>query len=258
MKRPDQFANSLIDFFLTFEANRLITLFKKEIEIDFKTLYKLKRDTILSFSKVLAKDKTTSVFVKIEDGRSSPLTIEDFQNHVADIQLIPTVPEDVRRIFNCAKDLYIFGYFRYHFFTVSNHYAFLALESAIKNKYNEWLGSKASLINKKGESIEISTPTYRKIEEFCFKNKKNWNRDQIKVNGENFPYQMGKLLDWLVSKDIIKKWEKNSFDAGIYLRNSLSHLESTTILSPSASTLKVVAQDINKLYHMQLRPTEYK
>lgn len=256
LKRPDEFALSLINIFLTFEADRLITLFKKEMEIDFKTLYHLKRDTILPFSKVVSKDEITASFVKIENGQSYALTLEDFQNHVAGIQLIPTVPEDVRRIFNCAKDLYIFGYFKYHFFTVSNHYAFLALESAIKNKYNEWLGNKAILINKKGESIEISTPTYRKIQEFCFKNRKNWDCNKIKVNGENFPSSMGKLLDWLVKDDIIKKWEKNLFDAGIYLRNSLSHLESAKIFSPSARTLEVVAQDINKLYHKQLKPLE--
>jgi hypothetical protein len=205
----------------------------------------------LPFSKVIAKDKITAGFVKIEDGKPSTLTLEDFQNHVADVQLIPTVLEDVRRIFNCAKDLYIFGYFKYHFFTISNHYAFLALESAIKNKYKEWLGSKAILINIKGESIEILSPTYRKIQEFCFRDRKNWNCNQITVNGELFPYSMNKLLDWLVSKDIIKKWEKNLFDAGIHLRNSLSHLESASIFSPNARILEGVAQHINTLYHKQ-------
>lgn len=33
--------------------------------------------------------------------------------------------------------MYLFGYFRYYFFTISNHYALLSLESALRNKYNQ-------------------------------------------------------------------------------------------------------------------------
>ncbi|VVB90071.1 Uncharacterised protein [uncultured archaeon] len=256
LKRPNEFANSLIDIFIIFLADELIKLFKNEVEIDFKNLYNLKKDTILPFSEFVAKDKIIEGLVKIEGGKPSILSVEDFQSDVADIQLIPTVPEHVRRVFNCAKELYIFGYFKYCFFTVSNHYAYLALESAIKNKYNKWLGNKAILINKMGDSIEMASPTYRKIQEFCSKDRKNWRCDQITVNGEPFPFSMKKLLDWLVSKGIIGMWEKNMFDAGIYLRNSLSHLEFAPILFPSSHTLKNIAQDINKLYHKQLRPPE--
>lgn len=253
LKRPDEFANSLIDIFLTFEAARLITLFKNEIEIDFKTLYDLKRDPILPFLEVVAKDKILEGFVKIEDGKPSALTLEDYQSHVAEIQLIPTVPEHVKRVFNCAKHLYIFGYFRYCFFTVSNHYAYLALESAIKNKYNEWLGSKAILTNKKGESIEIVSPTYRKIEEIYYN--KKWGRDSITVNGDKFPYNMNRLLNWLVEKKIINKWDEKMFNHAKSLRNSLSHLEFAPILHPNAHALKLVAQDINKLYHKPSNPS---
>lgn len=276
MKRPDEFANSLYNVFLTFEADRLITLFKKEIEIDFKTLYNLKRDTILPFSKVVSNDEITASFVKIENGQSSALTLEDFQNNVADIQLIPTVPETVKRVFKCAKDLYIFGYFKHEFFTISEHYAYLALESAIKNKYNEWLGSKAILTNEMGESIEMVSPTYRKIEEFCymdrkkwnshkifvnsyrnycFIDKKNWKRNKITVNEDKFPYDMNRLLNWLVGKNIINKWDKKMFNHAKNLRNFLSHLEFAPILHPSARALELVAQDINKLYHKQSKPS---
>lgn len=51
----------------------------------------------------------------------------------------------MQRIFKAAKDLYVFGFFRYYFFTISNHYAFLAIESAIRHRYNQWLGEKAVL-----------------------------------------------------------------------------------------------------------------
>ena len=185
INRRSEFIFKLSQIFQIFLADKLINLFKFEKEIDFNVLYNLKRDTILPFSEVVSMDKINASFRKFEDDRFSPLTLEDFQNHVADIQLIPTVPNDVRKIFKCAKELYIFGYFKYYFFTVSNHYAYLALESAIKNKYNEWLGSKAILTNNKEESIEITSPSYRKIQDFCFKNKKNWYCGQILVSSQS-------------------------------------------------------------------------
>ena len=99
------------------------------------------------------------------------------------------------------------------------------------------------------------SPTYRKIEEFCYTDRKKWNRDKITVNNDPFPYNMNHLLNWLVEKKIINKWDKGMFNHAIYLRNSLSHLEFAPILLPSARTLEIVAQDINKLYHKQSKPS---
>jgi len=89
----------------------------------------------------LKKDKTFNVFVKIDkSGKSPGITVEDLQKHISRIQLISNVPEEVKKVFNAAKRLYIFGYFEYYFFTISQHYAFLALESALRNRYNKTYG----------------------------------------------------------------------------------------------------------------------
>ncbi|MBI2128745.1 hypothetical protein HYU07_00755 [Candidatus Woesearchaeota archaeon] len=89
-------------------------------------------------SEILKKDKIFDAFVKIDkEGKSESIELEDLQQHISTIVLSSKIPEEVKRVFNGAKDLYLFGYFRYYFFTISNHYALLSLESALRNKYNQ-------------------------------------------------------------------------------------------------------------------------
>ena len=89
-------------------------------------------------SEMLKKDKIFDAFVKIDkEGKSKSIELEDLQQHVSTIVLSSKIPEEVKGVFNGAKDLYLFGYFRYYFFTISNHYALLSLESALRNRYNQ-------------------------------------------------------------------------------------------------------------------------
>ena len=111
------------------------------------------------------------------------------------------MPEEVKRIFKAAKDLYVFGYFRWYFFTISNHYAYLAIESAIRHRYIQWLGEKVVLTSMKGGHLrhEMIKPSYERIIDFCKQNKKQgWNYRALKVNGEDFPWKMELLLDCLL------------------------------------------------------------
>jgi hypothetical protein len=87
-----------------------------------------------------------------------------------------------------AKELYIFGYFRYIFFTVAEHYSYLALESAMKNRYAVSLGEKAVLTNSKGKQHEIRPPSWEGIFDFCLRGRREgWNAHQIKVMGKTSP-----------------------------------------------------------------------
>jgi len=206
---------------------------------DYNVLFNLEPDPILPFSEVTKKDPTTGVF--------SDITLQYLQEKVCNIQLIPTVPKDVKRVFNHAKKLFIFGYFYYGFFTISEHYAYLALESAIRNRYNQFLGKKARIINPKGKTIESSSSWWVI---YCLCKSKGWKPSKIKVNGQKFPNNNRLLLDWLVEKRIITKWEKKQYDVGINLRNILSHLEFAPIHTPNSFVLKDVADRINKLYYI--------
>ena len=69
-------------------------------------------------------------------GGFRPLEPADLLEDVKDIQLGPTVPQEVHFVLDVAKKLYIAAYFNYEFFTVANHYAFLAVEAAALHRHD--------------------------------------------------------------------------------------------------------------------------
>ncbi len=161
---------------------------------------------------ILKKDHIFENFVKIVNGKKEPITLKDLQDGVKDIQLNQNVPEEVREILEISKKLFIFGYFYYRFFTVSQHYAFLALESALQNKYKELFDAS----DKKLESINLKD-----------------------------------IIDRLVKRGIIAEDKKFLYDAGRDLRNDLSHLAKRKVLTPDAVILERTAEMINKLYEQK-------
>lgn len=240
----DEYLYELLHIFLYNIQTHLIQKFKKEI--DFNILYDLKDDTILKWEEFTIREPVLD---------SRIINIEVLQKDICAIQLIPAVPEEVKRIFKAAKDLYVFGFFRWYFFTISNHYSYLAIESAIKHRYNQWLGEKVELTCTYKRDIlrhEIIKPSFEKIFEFCkLRKKQGWDCRELMVSGEHFPFKMELLLNWLLEKGIQTKWQRDRLKFAIDMRNTLSHLESVTILWPNSIELKIVAEQINTLYHHQ-------
>ena len=136
LEKPEEYTRDFMhSFWITF-GHKILQKFERRI--DYNSKYGLKSDPVLPLSELLKKDKIFSSFVKVDkSGEPREITIEDLQESVCDIQLIPNVPEGVKKVFDAAKRLHIFGYFEYYFFTISQHYAFLALESALRNRYSE-------------------------------------------------------------------------------------------------------------------------
>ncbi len=144
-KRKDYIHDFLFLLQTTF-MDKILDKFEKKV--NYVSKYALKSDPILSQSEIIEKDKMLNYWIKKnKSGRTSELTIEDFQNHICGIQLIPNVPEGVKKVFNAAKKLYIFGYFEYFFFTVSLHYGLLSLESALRNKFSSIYGEPKKFVN---------------------------------------------------------------------------------------------------------------
>ena len=96
---------------------------------DFNSKYGLAPEPVLDDVDVLSPDFLSSMLVRVDTGLMPSLN--DVQNAIAQILLIPQVPESVTGTFRIAKRLYLFGRFEYGFYTVSQHYAFLAMEAAI-------------------------------------------------------------------------------------------------------------------------------
>lgn len=239
ISKKENFREFTFDFykdFVFFIGGKLIERFKEVV--DYNARYNLDPDPILSIYELTKKDSTVDGFTGIN--------IQSLQEQVCSLQLIPTVSEHVKRVFDRAKKLFVYGYFHYGFFTISEHYAYLALESAIRNRYNQFLGKKAKVTSPEGETVELSSSWWT-IYKFC--RRKGWKLGKTTVNGQDFPYNNRLLLNWLVEQNIITKWEKKQYDVGINLRNILSHQEFAPIHMPNSFTLKVIADRINRLFH---------
>jgi len=205
LEKPEKYVRDFMQSFgITFEHK---ILQKFERRIDYNSKYGLKSDPVLPLSELLKKDKIFSSFVKVDkSGEPREITINDLQESICGIQLIPNVPEGVKKVFNAAKRLHIFGYFEYYFFTISQHYAFLALESALRKRYSEIYGKPKKFI------------------------------------------RLDVIIKKLVEKGIIPKGEAKIYDAGRYLRNSLSHLTNLSVMTPSSTLFERVAYQINQIY----------
>ena len=145
LENTEEYARNFIhSFWMTFRDK---ILQKFERKIDYNSKYGLKSDIVLPLSELLKKDKLVSSVVIIDEyGRDRAITTEELQKSIRGIQLIPSVPKEVKKVFDAARKLYIFGYFEYYFFTISQHYAFLALESALRNRYNGIYGMPKNFI----------------------------------------------------------------------------------------------------------------
>lgn len=203
--------------FFVFPPDMLVRKFERKLHVDYNAIYNIPSDPILPLEDVVKSDRRAPSF---------GLNLEKIQKAISDVHLIPAVPDDIKQVFRRAKDLFIFGYFRYEFFTIAEHYALLALESAIKARYVGSLNGVAVLTDSKDKKLrhEISMPTYRAIDRFCSATK-GWHKSRLLVNGEPFPNSGKKLLDWLENKKLIRKWERPTYDAGLNIRNILSHPE---------------------------------
>jgi len=241
VKNPQALHDSLRLLFLSFPKDTPLSgKFRRPFHEYYSELYDIKPDPIIPYNEFIKSNRMNSTF---------KLSLNKIQNIIGEIKLIPLVPKEVKTVFNRAKQLFIFGFFRYEFFTISQHYAYLALESAIKARYMKSLGIKAILSIKKDQefSKELTVTTYGAILGFCLREKLDFHK--LLINGKPFPYSSKKLLDWFEENHLIRKWERGSYDAGLMLRHHHLHQERPGPYVPDSDILKRIAEQINYLFH---------
>lgn len=241
-KFPAEYGKYLAQNLFMSHTDGLISRFKKELH--FNALYNLGTDPILPLEEWTKMDSITAAFVKLED--SQPLSFEERQAHVINIQLIPKVPSDVQVAFRRAKDAYVCGYFRYDFFTVAVHYASLALEAAVKARWSASLPKKVT-ITCGSDRVEMHFPSHTRILDLCVRNR--WRRPSVFVDAQRFPLSMNAVLEWLEQEKIVTRWEREGLRIGLNMRNALSHVEHSSTDIPSADKLRFLAGLVNKLFH---------
>lgn len=208
--------------------------------IDFNQKYGLAPEPILDDAEVLSPDSLSSMFVRV-DTRLIP-SLNDVQVVLSTILLIPQVPESVERTFQIAKRLYLFGRFQYGFYSVSHHYAFLAMEAAILSRWTASLPDPV-LVETKSFHQSMTTPSHGQLAEIYHRVGRN-----LLVDGHPFPNSPTKVQRRLRDLGIINSGTEERISAAIGLRNDMSHHESPTVLPPSTGTLVSTAELINILF----------
>jgi hypothetical protein len=142
LQSPEEYAAEFLASFQITFRNKIIEEFGEKI--NFVTKYRLKHEPVLPFHELLTRDPLFSSFAKVDQfGGRSEFTIEDIQENVSGIQLIPAVPDEIKKLFRSAKKLFIFGFFEHSFFNISLHYAYLAMDAALRFRCLELFGGPA-------------------------------------------------------------------------------------------------------------------
>ena len=218
--------------------------------IDFNAKYNLSDDPPLTDEQLLTIDPRSARFVRMSDGK--PETVSELHSSIAHIQLIPQVPEDVRSTFHRAKRLYVYGYLEYGFFTVSYHYALMALDAALHARWSATLPASVSLTwqNKQTGKLEqhtMVTPSHVKIRDFC--KRAGWRVPAVRVGGKPFPYTVNLVIAELAERKIITSWQRKMIqEVDVEIRNSLTHAEFAPVDAPSPHSLELAAETINRLF----------
>ena len=224
-------------------ANRLSRWMKalQTLPIDFNTKYGLVPEPIMDDAELLSADPLSSMFVRVDTGQMPSL--KDVQTALSAILLIPKVPESVKRTFQIAKRLYLFGRFEYGFYSVSHHYAYLAMEAAILSRWTASLHNPV-LVEAKSFRQQMTTPTHGQLAELY------WMKDgrTFLVDGLPFPNSPTKVLKRLRDTGTIDSGTEVRLLAAIGLRNDFSHHESPTVLPPTTGALSATAELINMLF----------
>jgi hypothetical protein len=220
-------------------SDNIVGLF--EMQYDFNSKYGLRSGTILSESELLHIDEVNRMF--FHGDRDQAIKIA--QERVAALQMTGRVPTEVARIFNTAKRLYIFGLFEYQFFTVSHHYAYLAIEAAVYHRWSQTQPKPFVLTHGK-EQMTVHDSGRGSIARFC--EDKGWNRRDVKLNGKRFPFSTASLLARLRQAGTITEFQQRQLETKLKLRNIHSHLEFGPLEMPETGVLERVAEVINALF----------
>ena len=203
--------------------------------------YRGESTQILSLSAITEKDETFSALTP------GIRTIEDYQRHIFEVPLAEQVPEEVKRVFDTAARLCVYGWFEYIFCTVSYMIALMALECALKHSFILFYGGKFDLI-KKGEHWTLETNDFERLWRAIAEEK--WQLAETKKFRPDFPG----LAKWARAKGLVSEESLLRIRHGaIRLRNSLAHPARQAVLTPGNAVggLNITAQLINEIFSGQ-------
>ena len=89
----------------------------------------------ISPSNWLEPDRVFKGFVRmLLNGRSQPITGDEYLNHILEPKLVASVPTDVQALFEVARGAMAYGYFFYPLYTLATQQLFRVAEAAVIHK----------------------------------------------------------------------------------------------------------------------------
>ncbi len=191
-----------------------------------------------ALEEVLKPDSRNEAFIKVDPKTNTfvPMGIADYHRRLSEISLKEDAPEDVRSYFETVKNVCLYGWFVYPFFTVSMFLSYAAIEMALQKKFEEddphkkW-GMKRLLEEARNRGL-ISDQGFPSI------NARRESQARLDMElGSPFEERVADYTSILT-------------ESLPYLRNSFAHPRSQMILAPgdAVASLAIAAELINQLF----------
>ncbi len=120
---------------------------------------------------------------------------------------------------------------------------YLLMEMGLRELYSEYVGKSATLFNN-GRTIKLTNMNYRKLKLYLRMN--HIGIYNVKINGEQFPYSQGALLNW--AEKYMNKNYAECFKISLNVRNLLAHGELEWDLKPSIESLNTASYMVSMLF----------
>jgi len=191
-----------------------------------------------ALEEVLMPDPRNEAFTKADPSTNNfvPMELDDYHRNLSTISIKEHVPEEVRSYFETIKNVCLYGWFVYPFFTVSIFLSFTAIEMALRTKFEEndprrrWgLRDLLREGKKQGWISDEGFPSVQARQDY-----------QVQLNDE-----LGLSLS-----ESVADYTSVLVESLPYLRNSFAHPSSEMILGPgdATSSLRIAAELINQLF----------
>jgi hypothetical protein len=210
---------------------------------------------------VCEPDPRSTMFVKIDrrNGTSRVIELADHHEQISGHVLHAGVPEEIVLQFDTARNVYLYSWFVYRFYTVAEHHSLACLELALRERLKEEIrtgkikGKRSTLrplLNyaiehglvknegfatwrNRGEINSRHRVEMEKIREASEKNlaEIKWDESEIKITAEDLDWDYVKMLAHMLPR----------------LRNEYAH-GSTELHNLALLSIQVVCEIINQLY----------
>ncbi len=218
-------------------------------------------DKLRSPERVCEPDSRTHMFVNI-NRKTGAITSKIIENHFQSISrftLNEDVPKDVATHFETAKNLYLYAWFVYRFYTVAEQQALASLEFALRERFKDFVKEHS---RKRGFGLKKLLS--HAVESKCVKNEMFSSRDRWAMNRAKSRYSFQKMKEmmdagvtsWVedeseivvAQEDIDYDWLGDIQETIPKIRNSHAHGSSNLYPASVYRTFEIVSEIINQLY----------